>query len=198
MAQAKVLFASITGNNEDIADIVAEALENNGIATEVDDIDFELSLLAVDQIDVRYILNLVQSIDLTSKEQQEKDVEVIKKAMENTANTDGLRLKADLIQKFLEEVIPTLGPNDNIGNSLNEFLAKEREKAVDDFSKETKLSESQIDEMFNEYKLSGGIDSEKLTTELNDLGYGFLQNRKVVKKTISFIKETSEKYTAEI
>ncbi|EKW99143.1 flavodoxin [Ligilactobacillus saerimneri] len=38
MAQAKVLFASITGNNEDIADIVAEALENNGIATEVDDI----------------------------------------------------------------------------------------------------------------------------------------------------------------
>lgn len=38
MAQAKVLFASITGNNEDIADIVTEALENNGIATEVDDI----------------------------------------------------------------------------------------------------------------------------------------------------------------
>ena len=38
MAQAKVLFASITGNNEEIADIVAEALENNGIATEVDDI----------------------------------------------------------------------------------------------------------------------------------------------------------------
>lgn len=38
MTQAKVLFASITGNNEDIADIVAEALENNGIATEVDDI----------------------------------------------------------------------------------------------------------------------------------------------------------------
>ena len=118
--------------------------------------------------------------------------------MENTANTDGLRLKVDLIRKFLEEVIPTLGPNDNIGNSLNEFLAKEREKAVDDFSKETKLSESQIDEMFNEYKLSGGIDSEKLITELNDLGYGFLQKRKVVKKTISFIKETSEKYTVEI
>ena len=164
----------------------------------LDDIDFELSLLAVDQIDVRYILNLVQSIDLTSKEQQAKDIEVIKKAMENTANTDGLRLKADLIRKFLEEVIPTLGPNDNIGNSLNEFLAKEREKAVDDFSKETKLSESQIDEMFNEYKLSGGIDSEKLITELNDLGYGFLQKRKVVKKTISFIKETSEKYTVEI
>lgn len=38
MAKAKVLFASITGNNEDIADIVAEGLEKNKIETEVEDI----------------------------------------------------------------------------------------------------------------------------------------------------------------
>ena len=35
MANVKVVFATITGNNEDVADIIAEALENKGITRRV-------------------------------------------------------------------------------------------------------------------------------------------------------------------
>lgn len=189
-------FQRFQGKYLDVKDELSKPRENK--VSILDDIDFEVSLLAVDQIDVQYIVNLIQAIDLTSASQKEKAIKTIEKAIENTANTDSLRLKADLIRKFLEEVIPTLGPNDNVENSLNQFLANERENAINDFSKETKLSELQINEMFDEYRLSGGIDSEKLNAELNDLGYGFLQKRKLANKTIDFIKETSEKYTIEI
>lgn len=189
-------FQRFQGKYLDVKDELSKPRENK--VSILDDIDFEVSLLAVDQIDVQYIMNLIQAIDLTSVSQKEKAIKMIEKAIENTANTDSLRLKADLIRKFLEEVIPTLGPNDNVENSLNQFLANERENAINDFSRETRLSELQINEMFDEYRLSGGIDSEKLNAELNDLGYGFLQKRKLANKTIDFIKETSEKYTVEI
>ncbi|KRN90362.1 flavodoxin [Ligilactobacillus ceti] len=37
MPVAKVLYASITGNNEDIADLIAETFEENDITTEIED-----------------------------------------------------------------------------------------------------------------------------------------------------------------
>lgn len=38
MVKAKVVFASITGNNEDVADIIAEELEKKGVEVETDEI----------------------------------------------------------------------------------------------------------------------------------------------------------------
>ena len=38
MATAKVVFATITGNNEDVADIVAQELEKKGVEVSVEEI----------------------------------------------------------------------------------------------------------------------------------------------------------------
>lgn len=38
MATAKIVFATITGNNEDIADIIAQALEEKGLSVSVEEI----------------------------------------------------------------------------------------------------------------------------------------------------------------
>ncbi|KRL85105.1 flavodoxin [Ligilactobacillus apodemi] len=38
MATAKVIFATITGNNEDIADIIAQTLESEGLEVETEEI----------------------------------------------------------------------------------------------------------------------------------------------------------------
>ena len=188
----KGTFQRFQGKYLDVKDEFIK--KQNNKESIMDDIDFELSLLAVDQIDVGYILNLIQSIDLTSKKRQKEDIQVIKKSMENTANTPNLRLKADLIREFLEKVIPTLNPNDNIKESLNDFFEKKRQRVVGDFSRETKLSESQIDELFHDYDKDGEINTEKLTPKLNKLGYGLFKKREIAEKTISFIKETSEIY----
>ncbi|KRL85314.1 flavodoxin [Ligilactobacillus equi] len=41
MASAKVLYATITGNNEDVADIISEALENEGLDVDMQEISQE-------------------------------------------------------------------------------------------------------------------------------------------------------------
>lgn len=38
MVKAKVIFASITGNNEDVADIISQALEKKGVEVDTDEI----------------------------------------------------------------------------------------------------------------------------------------------------------------
>ena len=55
MATAKIVYASMTGNTEEIADIVSEALENAGIEVEMDEctsvdaeefLDFDINIVA--------------------------------------------------------------------------------------------------------------------------------------------------------
>ena len=53
MAKAEIVFATITGNNEDIADIIAENLEDQGLDVQVDEIsqaeyDLELESIRAD------------------------------------------------------------------------------------------------------------------------------------------------------
>lgn len=38
MAKAEIIYATITGNNEDIADIIAEELEDQGLEVQVDEV----------------------------------------------------------------------------------------------------------------------------------------------------------------
>ena len=65
----------------------------------LDDIDFEVEILRNDLINVQYILDLLNQIDLTDKEQTEKARHQIRKLLEQ-ADDDKLRLKADLIREF--------------------------------------------------------------------------------------------------
>ena len=103
-----------------------------------------------------------------------------------------------LIEQFLLEIVPKLKPGDDIGNSLNAYLARQREKVIDELANETKLSKLQVNEMFKDYEFLGHLDSEKLTEELNNLGYGFLQKRKIKRKVEDFIEEADTKYSINI
>ncbi|MFP7482430.1 type I restriction endonuclease subunit R, EcoR124 family, partial [Weissella paramesenteroides] len=98
----------------------------------LEDIDFQIDLLSTDRIDVQYIVNLVKAINLDNKDGRQADVNKIKRLLDKAA-TDELKSKADLIAAFLDEMVPTLQSGDNIGDSLNAYLAKRREVAVSEF-----------------------------------------------------------------
>ena len=68
-----------------------ELRKNKGEKVSIlDDIDFETSLLAVDQTDVKYIVNLIKSTHLDSKEKQANDIHRIRQLL-NNATSDELR-----------------------------------------------------------------------------------------------------------
>ena len=65
----------------------------------LDDIDFKIEILRNDMINVQYILDLLNNIDLTDKAQTERVRKQIKQLL-SKADDDKLRLKAELIREF--------------------------------------------------------------------------------------------------
>ena len=160
----------------------------------LEDIDFQIDLLSTDRIDVQYIVNLVKAINLDNKDSRQADVNKIKRLLDKAA-TDELKSKADLIAAFLDEMVPTLQSGDNIGNSLNAYLAKRREVAVSEFAEDVKLPVNIIEKQIADTQFYGQADPNEMNKDLNDAGYGFKAKRDIKKRLKGFIQETIQRFT---
>ncbi|WP_339117644.1 type I restriction endonuclease subunit R, partial [Staphylococcus haemolyticus] len=89
----------------------------------LDNIDFNIEILRNDLINVQYILDLLNQIDLSDTEQQEKDIKEIRKVLDK-ADDDQLRLKSDLIRTFLDKVVPNLNEGDSIDDAYYNYESK--------------------------------------------------------------------------
>lgn len=159
----------------------------------LNDIDFEIELLATDVIDVQYIVNLIKAISLDSKDNMQSDRNKIHHLLEN-ADSDALALKADLLAAFLDEVVPQLPPDANIGSELNKYLAEKREESVTDFSKEVRLPRQVVDDQLAHYDFYGKTDDEQLNSEFTKAGFKFMEKTKMKTAVITFFKKTIQRF----
>ena len=132
----------------------------------LDDIDFELELMYTDKINVDYILNLMKSIDLTDKEQTDKDIKDILNKLENADNKD-LRLKSDLIREFLNKIIPTLNENDSVEENYYNFMDEHRRKEIEDIAKKYDIDVNLLNDIIGEYEYSGILDTGKIKEKVD-------------------------------
>lgn len=160
----------------------------------LEDIDFQIDLLSTDRIDVQYIVNLVKAINLDNKDGRQADVNKIKRLLDKAA-TDELKSKADLIAAFLDEMVPTLQSGDNVGDSLNAYLAKRREVAVSEFAEDVKLPVNIIEKQIADTQFYGQADQNEMNKDLNNAGYGFKAKRDIKKRLKGFIQETIQRFT---
>ena len=130
------------------------------------DIDFELELMYTDKINVDYILNLMRSIDLTDKEQTDKDIKDILNKLENADNKD-LRLKSDLIREFLNKIIPTLNENDSVEENYYNFMDEHRHKEIEDIAKKYDIDINLLNDIIGEYEYSGILDTGKIKEKID-------------------------------
>lgn len=162
-------------------------------ASILQNIDFEIELLETDKINVEYIVNLVKSINLQNNSTRKSDATKIKRILINP-DSPKLKSKADLLLDFLDQVIPKLDPNANVGNELNEYLAKRREGEINDFSKQNKIPLDLINKQLNDYDFYGKTDPEEVTEALNKAGYGFKQKITIKKRIKKFVAKTMERF----
>ena len=132
----------------------------------LNDIDFELELMYTDKINVDYILNLMKSIDLTDKEQTDKDIKDILNKLENADNKD-LRLKSDLIREFLNKIIPTLNENDSVEENYYNFMDEHRRKEIEDIAKKYDIDVNLLNDIIGEYEYSGILDTGKIKEKID-------------------------------
>lgn len=158
----------------------------------LDDIDFEVEILRNDLINVQYILDLLNQIDLTNKEEPDKARKQIRKLLEQ-ADDDKLRLKADLIREFLDSVIPHLEEEIAIDDAYYEFEEEVKEGELQDFAKDQTYPIDLLKQLVSEYEYSGQLDNNLVEEGVSG---GLLVRTKKIDNVKSFVQETVEKYGA--
>ncbi|MDT7849399.1 type I restriction endonuclease subunit R [Methylophilus sp. VKM B-3414] len=95
-------------------------------ASVLEDIDFELTLIHRDEINVAYILNLLVSLNkLPPEEAKKRQKEII----DLVAGEIQLRSKRQLIEEFIEDNLPKLKPNEDVIGAFESYWNNHKQAA---------------------------------------------------------------------
>lgn len=154
-------------------------------------IDFAIELMAIDKINVDYIMNLIRDIDFSDEEKRKADIEKIKRLLDS-ADNENLRLKADLIRAFLDEVVPKANNNSSMDDLFNEFIEEKRVYEITEFAENIDIVKETMKDYITEYEYSGIIDSVKIKDSING---GLLKKKKLSEKIKHFIIDHVSKFS---
>ena len=156
----------------------------------LDNLDFAIEVIQTDTINVSYILNLIRNINLKDEDERDKNVATIHRLLDQADNED-LRLKADLIRKFLDKVLPMLDKEANLDEAYNEFEEEEREGEIYDFAKNVELEPIVVNEFLAEYEYSGSLNRERVSDQING---SFIKKRRKIDRIFEFVMENTRKF----
>ena len=154
-------------------------------------IDFAIELMAIDKINVDYIMNLIRDIDFSDEEKRKADIEKIKRLLDS-ADNENLRIKADLIRAFLDEVVPKANKNSSMDDLFNEFIEEKRVYEITEFAENIDIVKETMKDYITEYEYSGIIDSAKIKDSING---GLLKKKKLSEKIKHFIIDHVSKFS---
>lgn len=158
--------------------LVGSKVKGNGEKTSViDEIDFEIELLAKDSINVAYIVSLLKNLD--NKESSFiKDVEYILKTVDSIPS---LKNKKELLERFIEEnrEIFTIEVKEDVEDKLAEFMQREKEKAIQEMATEEELNLDKINEIVEKCEFT---EKSADTTEIKESFLGKVSVLRLNKK----------------
>ncbi len=149
------------------------------------DVDFELELIHRDEINVAYILQLlvkIKSKDPAEKKQYEREV------FNLLGSELTLRSKRELIEKFIQENLPTIEDSADIPDEFEKFWTLEQQKAFDEIVKDEKLKADQTEKLIESYLFA---ERQPLRDDVLELIDG-------MKPTILERKKTGDRILAKI
>jgi type I restriction enzyme R subunit len=183
------LFEDYKSKYLDLYDKVKGEHEKEKVSI-LDDVDFELELIHRDEINVRYIIQLLIKL----KANQKKDAQQIEKEIFNLLNTEAqLRSKKELIEKFIRDNMPVILDTDDIPQEFEKFWAVEQDKAFLQLVSEEKLSKERTQSLIENYLYSEQEPMRDEILELLDSEKPTLLQRKkigdrILSKIIGFVE----------
>ncbi|MFZ2340330.1 MAG: type I restriction endonuclease subunit R [Bacteroidales bacterium] len=156
----------------------------------LDDVDFELELIHRDEINVRYIIQLLVKLKANAK----RDAEQVRKEIQNLLNTEiQLRSKKELIEKFIRENLADMQNTDDIPQEFETFWNIEQEKAFQELVKTENLSTERTQALIEHFLYS---EKEPMRDEILELLEGerptLLQRKtigdRILSKIVGFVE----------
>lgn len=127
-------------------------------ASVLEDVDFELSLIHRDEINVAYILNLLVSLNKLNPEEAKKRQ---KEIIDLVAGEVQLRSKRQLIEQFIEENLPKLKPNDNVIHEFESYWTQHKREAFELLCKEENIVPERFEKVLQTYEFASRLPRDK-------------------------------------
>ncbi|WNH10547.1 type I restriction endonuclease subunit R [Thalassobellus suaedae] len=155
----------------------------------LDEIDFELELLHRDEINVTYILKLLAKLKDANPKEREKQQQQIN----NFLNTEvELRSKRELIEKFIQNNLPSIGINEDVETVFKAYWKVETQKALESLTKEEALKQEPVEAIISDYLFTGRMATEDAIIEALEKQPSVLQresiSNRVTTKILDFVK----------
>jgi type I restriction enzyme, R subunit len=162
----------------------------------VEEVDFELELIQRDEINVAYILKLLanlqrdQQTDATSEKYQSQKASIL----ELIGQEAQLRGKRDLLEKFIEERLPTLESEEKVETVFQDFWTQERVEAIHQLCIEENLKVEVVNQMIADYKFSGKQPLRDTVLSACNEKPKLLERKKIFARVVSKLLDIINKF----
>jgi type I restriction enzyme R subunit len=164
LALPEQTFTDYRSKYLDLHEKVDKQKQSGEKSSALEDIDFELSLIHRDDINVAYILELLQKFKQDDSEDSEKQGKKIDDLLTGEMQ---LRSKRELFKKFINENLPKLKPA-QVMKAFTKFWTVQKQKALDELCKEENLSPDKIQKLLNNYLFTNQLPrNEEIISALN-------------------------------
>lgn len=114
----------------------------------IQDVNFELELIQRDEINVKYIIDLLAGSIGKGKKKEKQIRQMVEDLLGNEVH---LRSKRELIQKFIDEYMHNFETADEMNTEFTKYWNRERELAVNDLRAKEKLDGKRLNKIINDY-----------------------------------------------
>lgn len=157
----------------------------------LDDVDFELSLIHRDDINVSYILNLLKELSKLSPEDRERRE---KEIVDMLSGDVRLRSKRELIEIFIKENLPKLTTNEDVLQSFEIFWDESKQRAFDALCAEENLVPEQFTKLLGTYAFADRLPREQEISNALNYKPKILQRKQILDRVATKIKDFIDTY----
>ena len=154
-------------------------------ASILEDVDFELSLIHRDEINVAYILNLLLSLKKLKPEEAQKRQ---KEILDMVAGEVQLRSKRELIKAFIEENLPKLKPDDNVITEFERYWSNHQKQAFSKLCNEEQINPVELEKLLNTYTFANRLPREQEIVSSLTFKPKILERKPIIERVADKIK----------
>ncbi len=151
----------------------------------LEDVDFELSLIHRDEINVAYILNLLVSLNKLNPEEAKKRQ---KEIIDLVAGEVQLRSKRALIEAFIEENLPKLKPSDNVIQAFESYWTDSKKEAFSELCKAENINPQELEKLLNHYAFANRLPREQEIVDSLNFKPKILERKPIIERVADKIK----------
>ena len=181
----KQLFTDFRSKYLDLYDKVQRNQENEQVSI-LDDLDFEIELIRQDEINVSYIISLLQRMKDSKPEDQAKQHKVISNLLDSETQ---LRSKKELIERFIAEHLPNIKAENAVAEQFDNYWTEEKQKAAQNLSTEEGLKLEGLEKVIRNYLFYEQSPMRDDVIGIMKKRPGLKQRRSVAKRIIDKIKD---------